>query len=50
MYLFDPDKGRRRALVRYAASHAIHVTGRAIGNTSRDLGNRAHGLAAETNF
>lgn len=48
MYLLDPDKGRRRrALVRDAADHAVRVTDRAIGKTTRDFENRVHGVAAE---
>jgi hypothetical protein len=50
MYLLDPDRGgRRRARVRDTLARAISRTGCAIGNTSRDISNRARGLAAETN-
>jgi uncharacterized membrane protein len=49
MYLFDPERGsRRRALVRDKAVHAWKVTETAVGKTSRDLQNRARGLAATT--
>lgn len=48
MYVLDPDKGRRRrALVRDKAVRAAHKTGDVIGSRSRDLGNRARGIAAE---
>jgi hypothetical protein len=47
MYLFDPDRGAlRRAMLRDSATHAIRRTGSAAGSTSRDLTNRARGLAA----
>ncbi len=47
MYLFDPDRGRRRrALMRDQVVHALNASGDAISKTSRDLGNRASGLAA----
>jgi uncharacterized membrane protein/uncharacterized protein YwbE len=48
MYVFDPDKGRRRrAMARDAVNHAVNVADDAIGKTSRDLSNRAQGLVAE---
>lgn len=48
MYVFDPDRGmRRRALLRDKARHVINETGRAIENTSHDVGNRARGVIAE---
>jgi uncharacterized membrane protein len=47
MYLFDPEKGRRRrARIRDKAAHGRRVVGEAIDKTSRDLGNRADGLIA----
>jgi uncharacterized membrane protein len=48
MYLFDPDRGRRRrATLKDAMAHAANKTGNAIGATSRDLFNRAKGLTAK---
>jgi uncharacterized membrane protein/osmotically-inducible protein OsmY len=48
MYILDPDKGRRRrATARDAAHHIVNAFDDAVGKTSRDLSNRAHGLAAE---
>jgi uncharacterized membrane protein len=48
MYIFDPDKGRRRrATARDAAHHIANALDDAAGKTSRDLSNRAHGLVAE---
>jgi uncharacterized membrane protein len=50
MYIFDPDKGRRRrATARDTASHLANAFDDAVGKTSRDLSNRAQGLAAELN-
>ena len=50
MYMFDPDKGRRRrATARGAAHHMVNAFDDAVGKTSRDLSNRAQGLAAELN-
>ncbi|MDQ3252792.1 MAG: BON domain-containing protein [Acidobacteriota bacterium] len=47
MYLLDPDRGsRRRALVIDKLSSAANKTPAALGATSRDLRNRAQGLAA----
>ncbi len=47
MFLLDPDQGRRRrALMRDKAVHSVNVTGTALRKTSRDVGNRARGLAA----
>jgi len=49
MYVFDPDRGsRRRALVRDKVEHAKNRAGDYAGKVSRDLRNRAQGLAAET--
>jgi osmotically-inducible protein OsmY len=49
MYLLDPDLGsRRRALVRDKLVRTAHQTGDAVDATSRDVSNRARGLAAET--
>jgi uncharacterized membrane protein len=46
-YFLDPDRGRRRrARVRDAITHAARVTNDVVGKTSRDLGNRASGLAS----
>jgi hypothetical protein len=47
MYLFDPDRGRRRAHVRDQAVHVLTELGAAIEAASRDLGNRAYGRVAE---
>jgi uncharacterized membrane protein len=48
MYIFDPHAGRRRrALARDKLTRLAHKTGDAIDVTSRDLKNRAIGLAAE---
>ena len=50
MYIFDPDKGRRRrATAREAAHHIVNAFDDAVGKTSRDLSNRAQGLVAELN-
>jgi uncharacterized membrane protein/osmotically-inducible protein OsmY len=50
MYMFDPDKGRRRrATARDAAHHMANAFDDAVGKTSRDLSNRAQGLVAELN-
>jgi uncharacterized membrane protein len=50
MYIFDPDKGRRRrATARDAAHHIANALDDAVGKTSRDLSNRARGLVAELN-
>jgi hypothetical protein len=49
MYVFDPERGRRRrALARDKAIHAAHVAGDRLGAKSRDLSNRAKGFVAET--
>jgi hypothetical protein len=48
MYLLDPERGkRRRALARDKAVSLANQTGRAVARRSRDLGNRAKGVAAE---
>lgn len=50
MYLSDPDRGkRRRALARDKMQSMMAKTGGAIDVTSRDLGNRMHGMRAEAN-
>jgi uncharacterized membrane protein len=50
MYVFDPNRGRRRrAMTRDAVNHAVNVADDAIGKTSRDLSNRAQGLVAKLN-
>jgi BON domain-containing protein len=47
MYLLDPDRGaRRRALARDRAVRFGRVAGERLGARSRDLRNRARGLAA----
>jgi len=47
MYFLDPQRGRRRRhLMRDKLVHAAKETGEALGTTSRDLSNRAGGLAA----
>ncbi len=49
MYLLDPERGRkRRALLRDKAVALSNDASDAIGKTSRDLGNRAQGVVAET--
>jgi uncharacterized membrane protein/osmotically-inducible protein OsmY len=48
MYMFDPDRGRRRrATARDAAHHMVNSFDDAVEKTSRDLSNRAQGLVAE---
>ncbi|MCI0489248.1 MAG: BON domain-containing protein [Blastocatellia bacterium] len=48
MYLFDPDKGkRRRAQIRDKTVHGLNKANDAINKTSRDMSNRAQGLMAE---
>jgi osmotically-inducible protein OsmY len=50
MYIFDPDRGRRRrTTARDAAHHIVNDLNSAVGKTSRDLSNRAQGLVAELN-
>ena len=47
MYFLDPERGRRRRhLVRDKLVHAAKSSRDAVGTTSRDLANRAGGLAA----
>ena len=49
MYILDPDRGaRRRALLRDKCVSASNRTQEYVGKMSRDLGNRAQGLVAET--
>ena len=49
MYILDPDRGaRRRALLRDKCVSASNKTQEYVGKMSRDLGNRAQGLVAET--
>ena len=44
-YFLDPGRGRRRrALLRDTVTHAAHVTGRAVGKTSRDVSHRVSGV------
>lgn len=51
MYLFDPDRGRRRrGLIRDQLVHGIHEleeVGEAAASRGRDLRNRAQGMVAE---
>ena len=48
MYLFDPDRGkRRRALVRDKAQALTRRLQKTVDKTSRDLRNRVQGLALE---
>jgi hypothetical protein len=48
MYIFDPDLGRRRrALMRDQVEHTVNELGDFLGKASRDLYNRACGVAAE---
>ena len=48
MYLFDPERGRRRrALLRDRALSLSNQTGDVLGRRARDLSNRAQGVAAE---
>ncbi len=48
MYVLDPERGRRRrALARDKAVSLANKTGDAVSRRSRDLANRARGLAAE---
>jgi gas vesicle protein len=49
MYLFDPDRGkRRRAKVRDKAIHLKRIAADAVGKTQRDVRNRIVGVIAET--
>jgi hypothetical protein len=48
MYLFDPDRGRRRrSLIRDKAAGAVRDVDDAINKSARDIGNRAKGVMAE---
>ncbi len=48
MYLFDPDRGkRRRAEIRNKAKHINHIAIEAAGKTQRDLHNHLLGVGAE---
>lgn len=48
MYLFDPDRGkRRRALLRNKAEHGTRIAVDAAGKTHRDVRNHLQGLVAE---
>jgi len=48
MYLLDPERGRaRRAIARDKALSLASKTGDAVARRSRDIGNRAKGVAAE---
>lgn len=47
MYVLDPERGkRRRAIVRDKALSGAHEAGERIATRSRDLSNRARGVAA----
>ncbi len=49
MYLFDPDRGRRRrALIRDQMIHTTHRAEGSLEKASRDVGNRARGVMART--
>ena len=49
MFFLDPDRGNsRRAFVRDKSVSAATCTGRAIGKTTRDIGNRAQGIFSRT--
>lgn len=49
MYVFDPERGRRRrARLRDKIAHTINVTKMAANTTAHDLRNRAKGIVAET--
>lgn len=48
MYLLDPERGRlRRAIARDRALSLANKAGDAVASRSRDIGNRAKGVAAE---
>ena len=48
MYMLDPGRGaRRRAVARDKAAKYARIAGERLGKRSRDLKNRARGLAAE---
>lgn len=48
MYIFDPDRGkRRRAQACDAVTHCLHVTEKALGKTARDFNHRLTGVGAE---
>jgi uncharacterized membrane protein/uncharacterized protein YwbE len=50
MYLFDPDRGRRRrAEIRNKAKHINHLAIDAAGKTQRDLRNHLAGVISEIN-
>ena len=47
MYFLDPDRGRaRRARMRDQLTHAVRVSGDALGATGRDVAHRTTGAAA----
>ena len=49
MYLFDPERGkRRRALLRDKAFHVARATREKLDVKSRDAANRLHGVLART--
>ncbi|PYS66770.1 MAG: hypothetical protein DMF73_20920 [Acidobacteria bacterium] len=49
MYIFDPDRGkRRRALIRDKVEAAGNKIGDKAEKMGRDLSNRAYGVVAET--
>jgi hypothetical protein len=48
MYVLDPERGKgRRSVARDKAVALANRTGRVVARRSRDLGNRAKGLASE---
>jgi hypothetical protein len=51
MYLFDPDRGkRRRALLRNKTGHAARIATNAAGKTRRDVRNHLLGVVADLEF
>jgi uncharacterized membrane protein len=49
MFMFDPDRGRRRrALVRDQVAHTARVLGDASSKTARDLSHHIYGVVAES--
>jgi osmotically-inducible protein OsmY len=49
MYLLDPARGaRRRSFIRDRIVHAAHIVADIADKRSRDMANRARGVAAET--
>jgi hypothetical protein len=49
MYLFDPDRGKKRlSTIRDTAVKAANRSGKVVSVASKDLRNRASGVVAET--